>query len=1189
MRRSLASSAYSFHAEALRACADDDAAQLENLIDRWGADVDFQDEQGRTVLMYASAYDSVRCVSALLTDSLYSLDVVDTEGCTALHLAARFGAFASARILLKKGATINRQDRHGRTPLHWAVESKVPEVVAILVKDAVSTSCDLDAIDAQGYTPLMIALERKYLEPARILLKKGASLNIGALKSIYSIFHFCMLRESLEGVELLAKMKPNFVTSLIGDAEKSSPCGQRRRGEMQSVGFGVGGGRLSDNGNTIENDDIGAGGSYGVTDMQRTNKERLEKNVLMGIDVGVTTKIQLQAKQQSSQERPATKTHTQLNSANSGTKQGSSSSSPLTALEKSASGAPVVSAVDDSMSTNNTVGDDDDDNEYEISSLTPLHLAVADGRMDAFEVMIKAANVHSLDAVRDREGRSFLHWAVIANCLPFVSFLLRRGMSPDVSDPSGVTALHLAAQYGAADFTQQLLLAHATTSVKDNYGRTPLMWAIVHQQSECVALLLAAGANGDDTDHHGFSAMHYVADVGNEQITEMLITARASLDLSTETGLTPLMRAIIKKQVGVVRFLLQSHTDATLADHQQWRAIHFACASGSIEIVRMLYRTGGETCLQVRDIFGAQPLHEACRQGHAEVVAELLHYGVDVTSCTYSGFSPLHVAAAAGHKNVCEVLLSHGAYINAIAGKPSSFKCFSGGSRHKMEDSGGRKVGGTEQKLREEGSSDDFINTSLKSLERNHDRHLYHSQRQHKQQAEVILSTPLDVAYRHNQKEVADFLREREGHRYVDLADMAAAMIQFSWRLHRIKRASPWDNQGQHEMVSNSSPHLPLPSSPPASPLTAPLEHDLQLQLHLQQLQSQASRVLFVRQCIRRFLRYRRRIEARAKSSHENFASRLRLESDEQSRLEETKEIKVINEADEDTLIDTKMRTAGAKGPHFASADDTRAIGISPDHVNSLNGRKPNLVLPPTRPRRIVNHDIALPGLPAILLSDRCTPATLFGMRDLEYDEPGSELLYRNNGGRDHASGGVASPISPVSLGHALNSQTFPRLQQPAGGLLSRSTMSSASPNPKSSPLGQGLGLSSGELTARSRNAQIRLATHFQERIASLKSVLEKTKLPSNDSCASNDTKSIRHSVRMALRSVRQLRSDTSALESILDTPAPDSRRDAGFSRSKPNRLKVGGGRKNMNAMGVVDKNEQWQEVHEGCNTGRRN
>ena len=75
-------------------------------------------------------YD-VQVVSMLL-EAGSSVNAIDTDGCTALHLAAQDGHTSIARMLLGHGAIADACERQGKTAHELAQEHDHPEVVAAL-------------------------------------------------------------------------------------------------------------------------------------------------------------------------------------------------------------------------------------------------------------------------------------------------------------------------------------------------------------------------------------------------------------------------------------------------------------------------------------------------------------------------------------------------------------------------------------------------------------------------------------------------------------------------------------------------------------------------------------------------------------------------------------------------------------------------------------------------------------------------------------------------------------------------------------------------------------------------------------------------------------------------------------------------------------------------------------------------
>lgn len=58
-------------------------------------------------------------------------------------------------------------------------------------------------------------------------------------------------------------------------------------------------------------------------------------------------------------------------------------------------------------------------------------------------------------------------------------------------------------------------------------------------------------------------------------------------------------------------------------------------------------------------------LHLASKEGHNEVVRELIKRGADVDAATRKGNSALHIASLAGQDIIVTILVENGANVNA--------------------------------------------------------------------------------------------------------------------------------------------------------------------------------------------------------------------------------------------------------------------------------------------------------------------------------------------------------------------------------------------------------------------------------------------------------------------------------------------------------------------------------------------
>lgn len=159
----------------LALCARGSASEIRSALDG-GASAAWADEHGRTPLMAAAQFNSdpqaVR--ELLLAES--PVNARDGMGMTALMLAAREGAAASAAMLISAGADAGARDLSGRTALmHAAAYSRDGIAVDVLLR----SGADLAAAAKNGMTALMYAVKQTSPDArvVRILLLAGADPN----------------------------------------------------------------------------------------------------------------------------------------------------------------------------------------------------------------------------------------------------------------------------------------------------------------------------------------------------------------------------------------------------------------------------------------------------------------------------------------------------------------------------------------------------------------------------------------------------------------------------------------------------------------------------------------------------------------------------------------------------------------------------------------------------------------------------------------------------------------------------------------------------------------------------------------------------------------------------------------------------------------------------------------------------
>jgi uncharacterized protein len=121
-------------------------------------------------------------------------------------------------------------------------------------------------------------------------------------------------------------------------------------------------------------------------------------------------------------------------------------------------------------------------------------------------------------------------------------------------------------------------------------------------------------------------------------------------------GFYPLGLAAFFGHRAIVEFLLKNGADVSMAarNAQKVTALHGAVARRDVEIVKMLLEAGADA--NARQERGFAPLHDAAANGNATLVELLLKHGARADAKADDGKTPADMAAERGHKEMAERL-----------------------------------------------------------------------------------------------------------------------------------------------------------------------------------------------------------------------------------------------------------------------------------------------------------------------------------------------------------------------------------------------------------------------------------------------------------------------------------------------------------------------------------------------------
>jgi len=131
------------------------------------------------------------------------LDAVKTpEQITPLFFAAQFGAYDTAKLLLEKGATVNKGRDDGQSPLYKASHKGHKAIVEMFAK----YGADIHKPANDGSTPLFIAAQHGQCDVVEYLIGKKADMNTPMPSGLPPIAIAAQMQKG-DAVKLLARSK----------------------------------------------------------------------------------------------------------------------------------------------------------------------------------------------------------------------------------------------------------------------------------------------------------------------------------------------------------------------------------------------------------------------------------------------------------------------------------------------------------------------------------------------------------------------------------------------------------------------------------------------------------------------------------------------------------------------------------------------------------------------------------------------------------------------------------------------------------------------------------------------------------------------------------------------------------------------------------------------------------------------
>lgn len=111
-------------------------------------------------------------------------------------------------------------------------------------------------------------------------------------------------------------------------------------------------------------------------------------------------------------------------------------------------------------------------------------------------------------------------------------------------------------------------------------GQTALHLVTARRDATWMTFLIAKGANVNARDNRGVTPLVLACNLGFEEGVQLLVGSKARVDEPTATGETPLIMAVHRRNIGMMRILLKAGADPDRADNSGRSARDYAMLEG---------------------------------------------------------------------------------------------------------------------------------------------------------------------------------------------------------------------------------------------------------------------------------------------------------------------------------------------------------------------------------------------------------------------------------------------------------------------------------------------------------------------------------------------------------------------------------------------------------------------------------